>query len=111
MTKQRFEMYQYRNVLVRIRQGDSDRYISRSKTMGRKKLAQVRKIDSERDWLAPEFPLPDDGVLSTLFERKEALPVSCTSTLEPCRDQITKWHAASIQGKRHVASLYRRLSL
>ena len=81
-------MYQYRNVLVRMRQGDSDRDIARSKTMGRKKLAQVREIASERGWLAPEFPLPDDEVLSTLLERKEALPVSCISTLEPWRDQM-----------------------
>ena len=63
-------MYQYRNVLVRMRQGDSDRDIARSKTMGRKKLAQVREIAGERGWLAPEFPLPDDAVLAALFGRK-----------------------------------------
>jgi len=74
-------MYQYRNILVRMRQGDSDRDIARSKTMGRKKIAQVREAAGKRGWLAPEFPLPDDGVLSTLFARKESLPVSCVSTL------------------------------
>lgn len=58
MTKRRFEMYQYRNALVRMRQGDSDRDIARSKTMGRKKLAQVREIAGERGWLSPELPLP-----------------------------------------------------
>ena len=42
--KRKFEMYQYRQVLVRMRQGDSDRDIDRSKIMGRKKLAAVRKI-------------------------------------------------------------------
>jgi hypothetical protein len=35
-------MYQYRQVLVRMRQDDSDRDIDRSKIMGRKKLAAVR---------------------------------------------------------------------
>ena len=40
MTKRRFEMYQYRQTLVRMRQGDSDRDIARSKAMGRKKIAQ-----------------------------------------------------------------------
>jgi len=44
-------MYQYRNALVRMRQGDSDRDIARSKTMGRKKLAQVREMASEQGWL------------------------------------------------------------
>ena len=103
-------MYQYRNVLVRMRQGDSDRDIARSKTMGRKKIAQVREVASERGWLAPEFPLPDDGVLSTLFERKEALPASCVSTLEPWREQVTKWHAAGIRGIDFCASLFPRNS-
>jgi hypothetical protein len=76
-------MYQYRSALVRMRQGDSDRDIARSKTMGRKKLAQVREMAGQRGWLSPEFPLPDDGVLAALFARKEALPASCISTLEP----------------------------
>lgn len=37
-------MYQYRQILVRMCRGDSDRDIARSKTMGRKKIAQVREI-------------------------------------------------------------------
>ena len=103
-------MYQYRNVLVRMRQGDSDRDIARSKTMGRKKIAQVREAASARGWLTPEFPLPDDGVLSTLFARKEALPASCVSTLEPWREQVTKWHAAGIKGSTIHTTLVRNHS-
>jgi hypothetical protein len=91
-------MYQYRQILVRMRQGDSDRDIARSKTMGRKKIAQVRETAREHGWLAPESSLPDDSVLATLLARKEPLPSSCISTLEPWREQITKWHAAGIQG-------------
>ena len=34
-----FEMFQYRQVLVRMRQGDPDRAIARSGLMGRRKLA------------------------------------------------------------------------
>ena len=40
MSRRRFEMYQYRQVLVRMRQGDSDRDIDRTGLMGRKKLGQ-----------------------------------------------------------------------
>lgn len=57
-------MYQYRQILLRMRQGDSDRDIARSKTMGRKKIAQVRETASERGWLDPEFTLPDDTALA-----------------------------------------------
>jgi hypothetical protein len=76
-----------------MRQGDSDRDIARFKTMGRKKIAQVRSIAEERGWLAPEAVLPDDHALAAIFTRKEALPASCVSTLEPWRELVTRWHA------------------
>ena len=85
MTNKRFDMYQYRQILVRMRQGDSDRDIGRSKTMGRKKIAQVRQIPQERGWLNPDQTLPDDRTLAEVLARKQALPVSCISTLEPWR--------------------------
>lgn len=107
MSKRRFEMYQYRNALVRMRQGDSDRDIARSKTMGRNKLAQVREIALAQGWLVPESILPDDTILATLFARKSGLPVSCVSTLEPWRELVTKWHAAGIQGTTIHATLVR----
>jgi transposase len=98
MANRRFDVYQYRQILVRMRQGDSDRDIGRSKTMGRKKIAQVRQMAQERGWLDPDALLPDDKTLAAVLARKEALPASCISTLEPWRELITKWHAAGIQG-------------
>ena len=62
MSNRRFEMFHDRQVLVRMRQGDSDRVIARSKIMGRRKLAHVREVASKRGWLAPDMPLPDDTV-------------------------------------------------
>lgn len=107
MTKRKFEMYQYRQTLVRMRQGDSDREIARSKTMGRKKIAQVRTIAVARGWLAPDTPLPEDAILSAALMRKEALPTTCISTLEPWRAQIANWYAAGIQGTTIHATLVR----
>ena len=98
MTNRRFEMYHYRQILVRMRLGDSDREIARSKTMGRKKVAQVRAMAAELGWLASDSPLPDDATLAARFDRQEALPSSCVSTLEPWRSQVTQWHAQGIQG-------------
>jgi len=100
-------MYQYRQTLARMRQGDSDREIARSKTMGRKKIAQVRTIAVARGWLAADTALPDDDVLSAALMRKEALPASCVSTLEPWRTQIANWYAAGIQGTTIHATLVR----
>ena len=100
-------MYQYRQILVRMRQGDSDRDIARSKTMGRKKIAQLRETAAECGWLAPDTALPDDGVLATRLVSREALPKSCVSSVEPWREQIAKWRAAGIQGKTIHATLVR----
>ena len=36
-------MFQYRQVLVRMRQGDSDRDIKRARLMGRRKAAELQK--------------------------------------------------------------------
>lgn len=96
--KRKFEMYQYRQVLVRMRQGDTDRDIARSKIMGRKKLAAVRAIATEQGWLAPETALPDDAALARVFGRPAFLPASCVSSAEPWREQITQWHAAGVLG-------------
>lgn len=105
--KRKFEMYQYRQVLVRMRQGDSDRDIDRSKIMGRKKLAAVREIATERGCLSPGNALPDDTQLATAFSRKEFLPASCISSAEPWREQIAQWHDAGVPGTTIHGALVR----
>ena len=63
MSNRRFEMYQYRQVIHRMRMGESDRTIARARLMGRIKCGQVRAIAGEQGWLDRGLPLPDDEVL------------------------------------------------
>ncbi len=98
MTNRRFELFEYRQVLVRVRQGDSDRDIARSGLMGRKKLTAVRRMAGDRDWLKPGQPLPNDTVIAGVFGRTPHLQSTCVSTLEPFREQIRDWHDAGVQG-------------
>lgn len=100
-------MYQYRQILVRMRRGDSDRDIARSKTMGRKKIAQLREMAHQHDWLVAQASIPDESALAAVLGRKETLPASCISTLEPWRAQIAQWRAAGIQGSTIHATLMR----
>src|SRR3989442_7880122 len=51
VSRRRFEMFQYRQVLARMRQGDSDRDIARARLMGRKNAAQLRLAAIEHEWL------------------------------------------------------------
>ena len=53
MANRRFEMYQYRQVIVRMRLGESDRAIAKTGLMGRKKIRSVRELASTCGWLDP----------------------------------------------------------
>ena len=57
-------MFQYRAVLVRLCQRDTDREIARALLMGRHKTTALRALASERCWLNPEAPLPEDAVIA-----------------------------------------------
>ena len=46
-------MFQFRQILVRVRQGDTDREIARSELMGRRKLAAFRTLRQQQGWLEP----------------------------------------------------------
>jgi hypothetical protein len=107
VSNRRFEMYHYRQVLVRMRQGDTDRAIARSGLMGRRKAGEVREVAASCGWLDAQVPLPDDAALASAFERSSALPASCVSSLAPLRDQIKAWAEAGIQGTTMHAALVR----
>lgn len=62
-------MYQYRQVIHRLRMGESDRSIARTRLIGRVKCAQVREIAGQNGWLG-KAPLPDDDELAAVFERR-----------------------------------------
>ncbi len=56
-------MFTIRQILVRMRQGDRDREIARSKLMGRKKLGALRNQAALLGWLDPR----SDSGLSVCF--------------------------------------------
>ncbi len=62
MSNRWFEMYEYRAVLVRMRQGDSDRAIARSGLMGRSKVRRFRVLADLHGWLESGNPLPGEDV-------------------------------------------------
>lgn len=62
-------MYQYRQVIHRMRMGESDRTIAKTKLIGRVKCAQVRAMSERNGWFG-NVPLPDDEELAATFERK-----------------------------------------
>ena|SRR5207248_1632313 len=99
-------MFQYRQVLVRLRQGDSDRDVARSRLMGRPKVAALRALAISQGWLRLEAPLPDDATIAALIGRARRA-CSTVSTLEPYRVQIERWAEQGVGGVAIHSALVR----
>ncbi len=84
-------MFQYRQVIHRMRMGQSDRAIAKSGLMGRLKCAFVRAIAERLGWLSPDVPLPDDTELATAFTTEAAPNPTQQSLSLPYEEQIKKW--------------------
>jgi len=99
-------MHQYRQVLVRIRHGDSDRELARCRYMGRRKLATLRELAEHRGWLEPDALLPDDAeIAAALGSPRKA--TSTVSGLEVHRALIASWLEQNVPGTAILAALRR----
>jgi transposase len=97
MANRRFAVFEIRNVIVRMRLGESDREIARAGLMGRRKAARLRVLAREQGWLDPDRPLPDNPRLEELT--RKAPPASCSQSLvEPYAAQVLAWADQGIQG-------------
>jgi len=97
MANRRFEMYQYRQILVRMRMGESNRAIANSGLMGRKKAQALREKAILHGWLEPDVVLPDNDALATALEENSQVLIK-GSSVAPYADKITKWYEQGIQG-------------
>ena len=77
-------MFQYRQVLVRLRAGDSERELSRSRLMGRQKLALFRALADRSGWLDSGAELPDDTTIAAAMGAARRAS-STISSVEPHR--------------------------
>lgn len=99
-------MFQYRQVLVRLRAGDTAREIARSGLLGRDKLTELARLAQAQGWLDAEHELPDDAAIAAaLAPRKRA--ASTLSSVEPLREVVQRWFDAGVQGSAICAALKR----
>ena len=99
-------MFQYRQVLVRLRQGDTEREIARAGLMGRPKVKELRALAQREGWLAPEAALPEDeAIVRALGAGRRAR--STISGVEPFREQVRQWASQGVCGTAIHAALKR----
>ena len=109
MARRKFEMYQYRQALVRMRQGDSDRQIAAARIMGRHKAACLRECCLEHNWLDPAVAMPEDEVLANALAKPKRASTT-VSSLAAHRDRIRGWAQQGITGVAIMAALQREQS-
>ena len=99
-------MFQYRQVLVRLRAGDTVREIARSGLMGRDKLGALRAVAEQQGWLDVGADVPDDAaIVAALGAGRRAR--STVSSAEPHRALVKAWFEAGVQGRAIHAALKR----
>jgi transposase len=107
MSFRRFEMHHYRQILSRMRLGDTDRAIARAGLMGRRKATRFRQAAVKHGWLDPELPLPDDAELARHLQGRKVDKLQ-PSLVDPYSDEVTKWWKEGIQGTTIHATLVRK---
>jgi hypothetical protein len=90
-------MFQYRQILVRVRQGDTDREIARSGLMGRRKIAAFRALCQLQGWLDPAAVLPEDVALAAAVGQGKRAR-STISSAESHREVVSRWIAQGVSG-------------
>ena len=100
-------MHHYRQALLRMRQGESDRDIAAARLMGRRKAGDWRALAKARGWLDPQVPLPDDrAVCDALAPPKRAS--STVSSLEAHRAKVASWVEQGVSGTAIHQALVRQ---
>jgi len=107
MSFRRFEMHHFRQILIRIRLGESDRSIAKSINVGRRKVAELRQIALENNWLDPNHPLPVDSDLAHHFNQRKDENLQ-PSLVDPYKDEVLEWKKEGIQGTTIHAALARK---
>jgi hypothetical protein len=88
-------MYEYRQVIHRMRMGQSDRAIAKTGLMGRLKCALVRAVAQAHGWLE-SIPLPDDSELARIFDpQKDPNPTRQSLSLAH-EERIKNWVSEGI---------------
>ena len=97
MANRRFEMFNYQQILFRMRSGESDRDLARAGVVGRRKASELRKQAIASGWLDPARSLPSEAELAEAFSRSPP-QAGAASSAAPYRAQILAWVAEGIDG-------------
>ncbi len=106
MANKRFEMYEYRQIIFRLRQGETIRSVARSGLADRRKIKNILTIADSHGLLDLNKNLPDDNELLNIF--KTNVCSKTPSSIDPYKKQIEEWFHQGIQTTSIHAALQRQ---
>jgi hypothetical protein len=90
-------MYEYRQIIYRLQQGQKARAIHRDGLANREKIKDIKKIADLQGWLSPGAILPDEVVLQNFFAKRAKQEQSLK--VAPYRELIKAWVQQGVQAK------------
>jgi len=87
---ERIHMNHLRELIYRLRAGESQRRIAKDLNMSRTTVSKYRKWAEEQGCLDATHPLPDDVTLAAAFGEPPQ-PSRATSSVEPYREVVQAW--------------------
>ena len=97
MANRRFTVHELRNVIVRMRLGETDRKLAQDGFMGRRKAASLRSLATEQGWLDLHNPLPKNEAIESLL-KKPARKAKTEPYIKPYTEEVAKWHESGLSG-------------
>lgn len=96
MANRRMAMYEYQQIIYRLRLGQAQREISRSGLASRCKVREIAKIASSLGWLDPNTALPESEAIAEVFKPKNRIH-SSESKLQVYKELVDPWIEDGIQ--------------
>ncbi|MFP4398330.1 MAG: hypothetical protein ACLFPY_09640 [Desulfonatronovibrio sp.] len=97
-------MHEIRDIIVRMRFGESDRKLAKGGLIGRHKAAKIRSLAKSKGWLDEGVDLPDNLELASVVMQASQNQAS-GSIVKPFADQVQKWGEEGIS----ATVIYRNL--
>jgi len=99
-------MYQYRQIIIHLRLGESLRSIARNSHADRKTIKRIQLVAEHQGWLNTGVELPDDGVLALFLDSKHT--ENQLQKLLPYKTLVETWNNQGVQASTIHAALKRQ---
>ena len=97
-------MNHLRDLIHRLRSGESERRIARDLGLSRTTVRKYRELAEPHGYLQPEQALPDESTLLAVLARGPGR-LSMASTVQPYQDLVRSWLEQGVE----MAAIYQRL--